>query len=824
MLQFRVGRRRRSNRIGGIGAAPAARALTTGWRGKRRRWIAGATVLALGGLWVVVLTLAFGSYGPERQATFLASQAGGDSLATMLDQEAAMRSFEATGQNESANTVLSAAARFASIGSALRADVGSDHVLKASVDLQLSLAAQWQRLARAELATSLANPAKRRTHPLPARDHIVEAFRTANSRFQSELVAERARVQSVARQDGILAALVVTVLVLLAAAGVLRVLGRADSRLRALIDNSLDLITVVDAVGLVRYQSPAIARMLGYEAHAPAGTPVGDLLHPDDAAAMAERLRRVLSQDGVAKSVECRWRHADGSMRWLETVFNNLLGDKKVAGIVLNSRDVTERRSLSDQLRRRAFHDPLTGLANRARLEERLDRALERSNSTLSVLFIDLDDFKTVNDSLGHSAGDEFLREVARRLLECVRTGDTVARMGGDEFAVLLVGLDAVVRAPRIAERMLQTLAVPMVLEAREIIPGASIGIAGGDSIKSAQDILRDADLALYAAKRAGKGQAEIYRPFMHVAALERLELEGDLRLAIERHELVLHYQPLYRLADGALAGYEALVRWQHPTRGLLAPDMFIALAEQTGLIVPLTRWALRTACDQSALWRAQSPHPLEVAVNLSFINLQDHGIIADVTAALEESRIPPGDLVLEITESTVMRGHDTSRQVLRKLKDLGVRLALDDFGTGYSSLSRLSQLPFDSLKIPRPFIERITHSDNNFALAQGIVDLGHRLDLSIVAEGIETQTQLARVRAIGAELGQGFHLAVPAAGSITDPEADRLLRGGVILAPKSPSPTPVSLTLVKAGAKDRTSAAASDDREETAGISSAAS
>jgi diguanylate cyclase (GGDEF)-like protein/PAS domain S-box-containing protein len=798
MQLFHVGRRSQRMHLGGLAAAPVARALATGLRGRRRRWIGAATALALAGLWLVVLTVAFGSYGTERQATFVASQAGGDALAAMLDQEVAMRTFEATGERQAGSTVLAGGPRITRIGAALRSDIGSDRVLEASVTQQLSLAAQWGLLARTEIADALARPASRPTRALPARDRILEAFRAANGEFQTDLIAQRATVQSTARQDGILAALVVTMVVLLAAIGVGRGLGRADKRVRALIDNSLDLITVVDADGRVRYQSPAIARMLGYEGQTRAGTPVVNLLHPDDASVMADRLLRVRSEDGVGKSVECRWRHADGSLRWLETVFNNLLADKKVAGIVLNSRDVTERRSLSEQLRKRAFHDPLTGLANRARLEERLERALERSGSTMAVLFIDLDDFKTVNDSLGHSAGDEFLAETARRLSSCVRTGDTVARMGGDEFAVLLVGRDAVVRAPRIAERMLQALAVPIDLETRAIIPSASIGIAGGTSVRSAQVLLRDADLALYAAKRAGKGQAEIYRPYMHAAALERLELEGDLRLALERGELVLHYQPLYRLADGALAGYEALVRWQHPTRGLLAPDMFIELAEQTGLIVPLTRWALRTACDQTAIWRAQSPLPLEVAVNLSFINLQDSWIVADVSAALDASKIPPRELVLEITESTVMRGHDNSHQVLRQLKDLGVRLALDDFGTGYSSLSRLSQLPFDSLKIPRPFIERITHSDNNFALAQGIVDLGHRIDLSIVAEGIETPTQLARVRAIGAELGQGFHLAVPAAGATTDPDEHRLRRGAVMLGSKPPILRPAPLTLVQ--------------------------
>jgi diguanylate cyclase (GGDEF)-like protein/PAS domain S-box-containing protein len=611
-------------------------------------------------------------------------------------------------------------------------------------------------------------------------------------------VTERTNIEAASREHALLIAGIFSVLVLLAGLGLLRGLGRADARMRALIDSSPDLITVVDDETRIRYQSPAIARMLGYHAEAPLGTPITHLLHPDDALLMDRSLRVANAADGAGKPVECRWRHADGSLRWLETVCNNLLDDSKVAGIVLNSRDVTERHQLSEQLRRRAFHDPLTGLANRAKFEERLEQALGRAGAALAVLFLDVDNFKMVNDSLGHSAGDDALGEIADRLKSCVRVGDTVARMGGDEFAVLLVGLDASIRAPRIAERILRELAMPLELDRRPITLSASIGIACGGSLQTAQEILRDADLALYAAKRAGKGQAQLYRPFMHAAALEQLELEADLRVALERGELLLHYQPLFRLADGELAGYEALVRWQHPTRGLLLPGSFIELAEQTGLIVPMTRWALHAAAEQTAAWQKRAQHPLEVAVNLSFVNLKDDTILRDVSSALAASAIAPEELVLEVTEGNLMHDHDRSRQILGELKGLGVRLALDDFGTGHSSLARLSQLPFDSLKIPRPFIERITHNDANFALTQGIVDLGHRLDLSIVAEGIETPKQLARVRAIGCELGQGFHLATPAASDNTDPMSDRSLRDTIAPSPPPQLGKPASLTLVR--------------------------
>jgi diguanylate cyclase (GGDEF)-like protein/PAS domain S-box-containing protein len=657
----------------------------------------------------------------------------------------------------------------------------ADRALASSLASQTALAAQLQRIAQEQAhyqATTKASRAKDTKLPTRAATGALAAFNHGNAQLQSQLAAERARL-SPASDDGLLIAVGSTALILLAGWGLMRSLSRADARMRALIDSAMDLVTIVDGGGGVRYHSPGITQMLGFQSDVQLGTPVTHLLHPNDASLMEASFRRIRS-DGISKPIECRWRHADGSERWLETVFSNLLHDPKVHGIVLNSRDITERHKMSEGLRRRAFHDPLTGLANRARFEERLEQA--SGDGDTAVLFIDLDNFKTVNDSLGHGAGDRFLAEVARRLSACVRMGDMVARMGGDEFAVLIAGLDAQIRAPRIAERILRELAAPIEIHRRAITPSASIGIACADSVQSAQEILRDADLALYEAKRAGKGRAQLYRPVMHAAALEQLELETDMRLALERDEFVLYYQPLFRLEDGFLTGYEALMRWQHPTRGLLNPGTFIELAEQTGLIVPLTRWALYVACQQAAAWRQLSDDPLEVSVNLSLVNLKDYEILRDVSAALEASKIAPEELVLEITESTVMREHDMGREILHELKKLGVRLALDDFGTGYSSLSRLSELPFDSLKIPRPFIERISHNDADFALTQGIVDLGHHLDLSIVAEGIETPRQLASVRAIGCELAQGFHLATPAAPSQISPEYDRAV--GLSIAP----------------------------------------
>jgi diguanylate cyclase (GGDEF)-like protein/PAS domain S-box-containing protein len=769
-----------------------------GVRGQPRRWLAAVALVTVVGLWILVLTLSFGSASRQRQATFVASRAGSDALSAMLAQEAGMRGFEATGTRRFLAPVLTGQALIERAAGSARAEVGSDPMLAASLEEQLALASRWERLAKREIGAPSGRGGARDRDAALIRAETVQAFQAANGRFQALLVADRARIQADAREEAILIAGGFSLLVLLVVAGVLRVLGRSDARMRALIDSSPDLITLTDASGHILYQSPAIARMLGYQQPAPRGTPIAHLLHPDDIPLMTDGLRRAREESGVVEPVECRWRYADGSPRWLETVCNNLLDDPKIAGIVLNSRDVTERHRLSEQLRRRAFRDSLTGLANRAKFEERLEHVLAGEDAALAVLFIDMDNFKTVNDSLGHSAGDEVLGEIADRLQSCTRMGDTVARMGGDEFGVLLVGNDASIRAPRIAERILRELSAPLELRSRPIALSASIGIASGHQAQTAQEILRDSDLALYAAKRAGKGQAELYQPFMHAAAVDRLELEADLRMALERGELELHYQPLFRLADGELAGYEALMRWNHPTRGLLHPQTFIELAEQTGLIVPLTRWALNTACGQAAAWRDRAERPLEVAVNLSYVNLKNDAILEHVSAALTASAIAPDELVLEITEGNMMLDEDASRRILSELKGLGIRLALDDFGTGYSSLSRLSQLPFDSLKIPRPFVERIAHNDTTFALTQGIVDLGHRLELSIVAEGIETPTQLARVRAIGCELGQGYHLARPASGTSTNPDDDRSLRHRI-----APDPPPagrsVSLTLVGA-------------------------
>ena len=378
-------------------------------------------------------------------------------------------------------------------------------------------------------------------------------------------------------------------------------------------------------------------------------------------------------------------------------------------------------------------------------------------------MFIDLDDFKTVNDSLGHEAGDRVLQEVARRLLIAVRPTDTVARFGGDEFAVLLEGVTDSPEAADAAARILQALEIPTDIEGKQVFPRASIGICLVDRSAAAPDaaeLLRNADVAMYMAKRDSKGSYRVFEPMMHERVVERLELRSELQHAIESGQLALHYQPVVRLQEHKILGVEALLRWNHPTRGTIPPLQFIPLAEETGMIIPMGRWVLETACRQGVLIQKQFPRsePLAMSVNLSVRQLQSDSIVSDVRCALEESGLDPGALVLEITESVMMADTDFAVQRLMDLKALGIRLAMDDFGTGYSSLSYLSRFPVDILKMDRSFVG----SGENVALTSAIIALGASLDLDVVAEGIELPEQENSLHDLGCEIGQGFLFARP--------------------------------------------------------------
>jgi diguanylate cyclase (GGDEF)-like protein/PAS domain S-box-containing protein len=540
---------------------------------------------------------------------------------------------------------------------------------------------------------------------------------------------------------------------------------RTEARFRSLVQNSSDVITVVAEDGGVLYQSPSVTPVFGHRPERLAAGGPGVLVCAEDLGPLYAALAEL--EPGGARTLQCRVQHADGRQRRAEIVASNLVDDPDVGGYVLNIRDDTDRRALEEQLAHMAFHDPLTDLANRALFHDRVGHALSRSRpgGLVAALFIDLDDFKNVNDSLGHDVGDELLVRVAERLRASLRPSDTVGRLGGDEFAVLLEDLDDEMGPVRAAERILEAMGEPFHIGTRSMYTRASIGIAsttaGG---RPAGDLLRNADTAMYTAKARGKGRYELFDDDMHVAVARRMELEADLRVALERDGLWLAYQPILSLATGEVHGVEALVRWDHPLRGPIGPAEFIPVAEESGLILPLGRWVLRTATAQMRRWHDRfpaGPQP-SISVNLSASQLREARIAAEVADALGASGLHPGSLVLELTESLLMDDTEPTIAKLAELRRRGVRIAIDDFGTGYSSLSYLLRFPIDELKIDRSFVEPIRAGAKEAAVVHAIVTMAHALGLRTVAEGIETPEQLQELVASGCDHAQGFHLAVP--------------------------------------------------------------
>ncbi|WP_052055262.1 EAL domain-containing protein [Myxosarcina sp. GI1] len=475
-----------------------------------------------------------------------------------------------------------------------------------------------------------------------------------------------------------------------------------------------------------------------------------------------------------SQDIEYRIWRPNGEMRWVRDrarlILDNLGNTIRIDGIVT---DITERKQAQQQLEYDAFHDGLTGLASRRLLMERLERAIDRSQLQpargFALLFLDLDGFKVVNDSLGHLVGDRLLIEVAHRLQKYERENFIIARHGGDEFAILLEELADLKEAIAVAGQIQQILKPPLILNEREVYVSASIGIALGDranlyaSDGRATNLLRDADTAMYYAKSRGKGGYEVFTPSMHTEILQRLELEHDLRLAIEREEFVLYYQPIICLATQRLWGFEALVRWQHPWQGLISPDKFIPLAEETGLSVAIDRWVLRTACCQLRSWQEQLPTTtLKVSVNLSGNQFFQPDLIEVFDRVLGETGLKGSCLKLEITESVMIDNSPTTSVVLEQLRSRGVQLCLDDFGTGYSSLSYLHSLPFNLLKIDRSFIERLGTEGEKGEIVKAIVALGSNLGMDTIAEGIETKEQLMQLKSLNCAYGQGFWFAKP--------------------------------------------------------------
>jgi diguanylate cyclase (GGDEF)-like protein/PAS domain S-box-containing protein len=540
-----------------------------------------------------------------------------------------------------------------------------------------------------------------------------------------------------------------------------------EARFSALVENSSDLVTIVDRSGTILFESPSVARVLGWDADRSSGTNFVEALHESD----QPRWRTIvdfLVEDSDGEMVaEWQVRHADGSWRFLQSVLTNLIHEPSVGGLVLNSRDVTDQKTLEDQLRHQAFHDQLTGLANRALFAEHLDQALRRQSrmgGELAVLFIDLDEFKTVNDLHGHALGDELLKQAAERLRTTLRTADAIARIGGDEFAVLFEGVGPGLNASA-AERVIESFAQPFYIESSKVFVTASVGMALNDSgTESAEDLFRNADLAMYAAKTANKGRYEVYSTNMHSTILDRMQMEVDLRHALDRGEFQAYYQPIVTLPSGTIVGVEALIRWIHPQRGMVMPGDFIGVAESSGMIVQIGAWILHHACQEfEVLTRGVvGGQNLGLSVNLSTRQLSDSLLVDTVRGALANSGLDARRLTLEITESAVMEDVPNTFRVLSELRSFGVKIAIDDFGTGYSSLSLLSEIPVDTLKIDQSFVTSVAKRPEPGRLIRAIELLASDFGLCTVAEGVEELDQLEALLGLGCQAAQGFYFARP--------------------------------------------------------------
>ncbi|MBN1174366.1 MAG: EAL domain-containing protein, partial [Micromonosporaceae bacterium] len=544
---------------------------------------------------------------------------------------------------------------------------------------------------------------------------------------------------------------------------------RSEEYFRTLVHNMSDVILILEDDDTVRYASPAAATLFGPDELV--GRSLYDLLHPRERpgarrAVAAARGERAASQEPAGGD----WNvlPSGGKRAQVEVSFQDLRGDQTVRGLVVTMRDVTERRRLERELTHQAYHDALTGLANRILFTQRMHQAIAgavRTGQVIGVLIVDLDDFKIINDTMGHGCGDELLASVGRRLISAVRPRDTVARLGGDEFAILMRDAGEEAEVERLADQVLATFVEPVTLGGQIITCAASVGLTTSrEMADDGQELLRQADLALYMAKSSGKGRAVLYQPELHSAIRQRLELRAELDQSLNDGDFVLYYQPIVDLATGEPVGVEALVRWIHPAKGLVHPGQFIDVAEESGLIVPLGAWVLREAIAAIARWHSELPNGrmLYLSVNVSASQFRAPDFVDQVMEFLKQYDVAPRYLLLEITESLLLRDDDRVWTDLLALRSAGVRVAIDDFGTGYSSLSYLRQVPIDIVKIDKSFVETVSTSQQQRALVDGIIGLTRTLGLEVVAEGIEESTEREVLCEIGCPLGQGFLFAQP--------------------------------------------------------------
>ena len=547
----------------------------------------------------------------------------------------------------------------------------------------------------------------------------------------------------------------------------LRALRETEERYQRLVELSPDAI-IVHANARIRFVNGAGVKLLGAAGTAQVlGKPITDFVRNDRRENVESRIHQTVKEETELPFVEEKLRRLDGKEVYVEVAAVPFVYEGEAAVQVV-ARDISRRKEIEERLIHDAFHDALTGLPNRVLFAEHLKLAVERAKRPkrylFAVLFLDLDRFKNINDSLGHTVGDQLLIGIARRLEDCLRHIDTVARLGGDEFAVLLDGIEDSSDAVRVAERLQKALRQPLNLGGHEVFTSASIGIAlSSTGYEQPEEVVRDADTAMYRAKALGKARHEIFDTEMHARAVTLLQLENDLRRAVERDEFCVYYQPIISLDGGGIYGFEALIRWQHPERGLVAPSQFITVAEETGLIIPMGRWVLREACRQMRQWQKQFPsvRSLTLSVNLSGKQLTQPDLVAQVKQILRECDFDPRLLQLEITESAVIENTRTVTEMLLQLRDLGLRLSMDDFGTGYSSLSYLHRFPINTIKIDRSFINSQESGDEN-EIVRTIIMLARSMGMNVVAEGVETHDQLSYLKSLDCEYGQGFLFSRP--------------------------------------------------------------